>query len=138
MPVQASNVEFMTSYSSFNLVFTLANAENKSKASSQAINIVTADFEQGSNVSSIINLPTTLESGIYSLQFRYYQGSSARVSTPIECENGQLTVVGHLARYNTPFTINDVTTAIDWLLTGEKPGLTIGDITDLIDVLLSY
>lgn len=138
MPVQASNVEFMTSYSSFNLVFTLANAENKSKASSQAINIVTADFEQGSNVSSIINLPTTVESGIYSLQFRYYQGSSARVSTPIECENGQLTVVGHLARYNTPFTINDVTTAIDWLLTGEKPGLTIGDITDLIDVLLSY
>ena len=137
MPVQASGVEFMTSFTSFNLIFSLNNAEDKIKASSQAINVVTANFEQGSTVSGAITLPTTLESGSYSLQCRYYQGSSARVSTPIECESSQLRVVGHVARYNTPFTIDDVTTTIDWLLTGEKPGLTIGDVIDLIDTLLS-
>jgi hypothetical protein len=136
MPVQANNVEVMTTYSSFNLLFSLNNNEDKTMASSQAINMVTDSFEQGSTVSTTITLPTTLASGYYSLQFRYYTGSSSRVSTPIDCESGQLRVVGHLARYNSRFTIDDVTTAIDWLLTGDKTGLTIEDVTELIDVLL--
>jgi hypothetical protein len=101
------------------------------------VNVVIDNFEQGSTVSSAITLPTTLENGFYSLQFRYSYGSNSRVSTPIDCESGQFQVVGHLARYNSQFTIDDVTTAIDWLLTGEKPGVTIEDVTELIDVLLS-
>lgn len=137
MPVHASNVDIFTSYDNFNLLFSLNNSTGKFMATSQTINVTTASFEQGSTISSTITLPTTLESGSYSLQFRYFVGSSSRVSTPIDCENGQLNVVGHLARYNSPFTIDDVTTAIDWLLNRDKPNLTIEDVTDLIDVLLS-
>lgn len=137
MPVLANNVEMFTSYANINLVFSLSNANDRIVASSQAYNVDTDSFEQGSTVSSTITLPTTLASGSYLLQLRYYQGASARVSSAIDCENGQLNVVGHLARYNTPFTIDDVTTAIDWLLSGAKPGVTIDDITSLIDNLLS-
>ena len=137
MPVHASNVDIFTSYDNFNLLFSLNNSTGKFMATSQTINVTTASFEQGSTISSTITLPTTLESGSYSLQFRYFVGSSSRVSTPIDCENGQLNVVGHLARYNSPFTIDDVTTAIDWLLNGDKSNLTIEDVTDLIDALLS-
>lgn len=137
MPVLANNVEMFTSYANINLVFSLSNTNDRIVASSQAYNVDTESFEQGSTVSSTITLPTTLASGSYLLQLRYYQGASARVSSAIDCENGQLNVVGHLARYNTPFTIDDVTTAIDWLLSGAKPGVTIDDITSLIDNLLS-
>ena len=137
MTVQATNVDIFTSYSNLNFLFSLNNDAGRFLSTSQVVNVVTDSFEKGSSVSSAITLPTTLESGSYSLQFRYYYGANSRVSTPIDCESGQLKVVGHLARYNAQFTINDVTTAIDWLLAGDRPSLTIDDVTQLIDVLLS-
>ena len=137
MTVHARNVDIFTSYPNLNLLFSLNNDAGRFVSTSQVVNVVTDSFEQGTSVSSTMTIPTTLESGTYSLQFRYFYGSNSRVSTPIDCESGQLNVVGHLARYDSRFTIEDVTTAIDWLLTGEKPGVTIEDVTDLIDVLLS-
>lgn len=137
MTVNASNVDIFTSYPNLNLLFSINNEAGRFLSTSQVVNVVIDNFEQGSTVSSAITLPTTLENGFYSLQFRYSYGSNSRVSTPVDCESGQLQVVGHLARYNSRFTIDDVTTAIDWLLTGEKPGVTIEDVTELIDVLLS-
>ena len=50
---------------------------------------------------------------------------------------GQLQVIGNLAKYNEPFTIEDVTNVIDYLLAGTKPGLNINDVTTLIDYLLA-
>ena len=138
MPVVASNVDIFTSYSDLKLLFSLTNdATGRFMATSQNINVTTENFEQGSSVSSSITLPSTLQTGSYSLQFRYFSGSNSRVSSPVDCESGQLNVVGHLARYNSPFTIDDVTTAVDWLLNGVKPSVTIEDVTDLIDALLS-
>ncbi len=138
MPVVASNVDIFTSYSNLKLIFSLTNdATGKFMATSQAINVTTDSFEPGSSVTSSITLPNTLQSGSYSLQFRYFSGSNSRVSSPVDCESGQLNVVGHLARYNSSFTIDDVTTAVDWLLNGDKPSVTIEDVTDLIDALLS-
>ena len=46
-------------------------------------------------------------------------------------------VLGHLAKYGAPFTIDDVTVAMDNLLERTSPVLTIDDITGLIDLLLS-
>ena len=138
MPVVASNVDIFTSYSNLKLLFSITNdVTGKFMATSQTISITTDSFEQGSSISSSITLPNTLQSGSYSLQFRYFSGSNSRVSSPVDCESGQLNVVGHLARYNSPFTIDDVTTAVDWLLNGDKPSVTIEDVTDLIDALLS-
>jgi hypothetical protein len=62
---------------------------------------------------------------------------SSRLSTPVDCENGQLNVLGHFARYNSAFTIDDVATAVDWLLTGANPNVTIDDVAELVDALLS-
>ena len=104
-------------------------------ASSNAVNVTTADYTQGSTLSNTIVLPTTLEPGTYNLKFSYYI-SSPRVLTAINCDCGQLNVIGHCAKYNAPFTIEDITHAIDYLLDGTHPRLTINDVTSLIDALL--
>ncbi|MBR5673827.1 MAG: C10 family peptidase [Muribaculaceae bacterium] len=136
MPINVTNVNILTTNDNINLSFSLIDANGRKKATGNTVNIVSADFEQGSTISSFMTLPTTLSDGNYTLQFFYYI-SSPRLATRIYCESNTLKVVGHLAKYGAPFTINDVTTAIDWLLTGEKTDLTIGDVTDLIDVLLT-
>ena len=136
MPINVTNVNILTTNNNINLSFSLIDANGRKKATGNTVNVVSADFEQGSTISSFMTLPTTLSDGSYTLQFFYYI-SSPRLATRIYCESNTLKVVGHLAKYGAPFTINDVTTAIDWLLTGEKTDLTIGDVTDLIDVLLT-
>ena len=136
MPINVTNVNILTTNDNINLSFSLIDANGRKKATGNTVNIVSADFEQGSTISSFMTLPTTLSDGSYTLQFFYYI-SSPRLATRIYCESNTLKVVGHLAKYGAPFTINDVTTAIDWLLTGEKTDLSIGDVTDLIDVLLT-
>jgi len=134
--VQASNVNIMTTNSNINLLFTInSTANNKQMSSSPVQNITVADFEQNSTVTSAVNLPETLETGRYSLQFRYYVGIS-RISTQIMCESGELNVIGHLAKYNAPFNIDDVTMTVDYMLHGTYPSLTIDDLTSLIDAML--
>ena len=135
MNVQANNVNVLATQESLNLMFTINNATGK-LAMSNAINVVPANFEQGSNVTAGIVLPTTLETGSYDVQFHYFF-SSANRSTRIQCESSQLNVVGHLAKYGAPFNIDDVTMTIDMLLNNTHPVLIIDDVTELIDVLLS-
>jgi hypothetical protein len=137
MTINVTNVNILTTNNSINLSCSLNDVDGRRKATANTVNVVSTDFEQGSTISSVMTLPTTLTNGSYTLQLFYYI-SSPRIATRIYCESKTLNVVGHLAKYGAPFTINDVTTAIDWLLTGEKTDLTIGDVTDLIDVLLSY
>ena len=136
LSIQANNVRILTSNEALNMTFTVNNSSGKQMASSPAVNITTAEFEQGSSISSAITLPTTLEQGVYHLQFNYIPLNSGR-TTAIDCESGELNVVGHLAKYNAPFTIEDVTQTIDYLLMGTYPNLKIDDVTSLIDVLLS-
>jgi hypothetical protein len=42
-----------------------------------------------------------------------------------------------VAKYNAPFTIDDVTTCIQYLLEGHSDVLQIDDVTDLITLLLT-
>lgn len=134
--IQATNVNILTTNSSMNLMFSLNNATGMRKATSQPVKITVADYEQGSTILSPLTLPASLPAGSYTLEFCYY-GQSPRSSVAIPCESGYLNVVGHVAKYNAPFTIDDVTTTIDALLTGSHANLTISDVTDIIDVLLA-
>jgi len=70
------------------------------------------------------------------VKFNYYT-NSPRALTTINCEDGQLNVIGNLAKFNAPFGIDDVTTAIDYLLAGNHATVNIDDVTLLIDTLLS-
>lgn len=134
--INASNVTIRTSYSSINLLFTLCNEKGTFKAKSQPVNVTTGNFEQGSAMATTITLPTTLDAGCYDLK-AYYYITSPRMTTYTNNEGGQLNVVGHVAKYNAPFTIDDVTTCIQYLLEGHSDVLQIDDVTDLITLLLT-
>ena len=135
MDVQATNVNIMTTNTTVNLMFTLNNDTGRRVATSAAINVNPNEFEQGSTLGSPIMLPTDLGTGSYDVQFHYYN-STPRMSTRIDCEGGELNVVGHLAKYNAAFNIDDVATLIDYLLKGTHPTATIDDLSELIDILL--
>ena len=134
--IEASNVNIHSTYDNANLMFSINSATGRRMATSTVVKVAVADFEQGSTVSSTITLPATLEAGSYSMQFHYYQGSMQRITSQVNCDSGSLNVVGHMAKYNSAFTIDDVATVIDYLLEGSHPALTIDDVALLIDVLL--
>ena len=116
LDIQADNVNIITTNSNISLIFALFNDSGRKLSTSSPLNVTTADFEQGSNVNLSMALPTTLETGTYTVEFHYYvTAESARTSTPIDCESGVLNVVGHLAKFNSRFTIDDVT------LKGKEP-----------------
>ena len=134
--INASNVIIRSTHQSINLLFSLNNENGALKAKSQACNITTADYVQGSNLNATITLPETLEPGCYDLKVYYYI-SSPRMTVFTNNRGGQLNVIGRLAKYNAPFGIDDVTTCIEYLLIGSYQNLTIDDVTGLINYLLN-
>ena len=104
--------------------------------SGSTITINKNSFEQGSAINGTITLPENLPAGTYGISFLYNYGSSR--SQVAGTSTGKLQVVGHLAKYNEAYTINDVTTAINYLLKGEYPSLGIHDITELINYILAH
>ena len=114
--------------------FTDENGNNMVNGNAVTLNLNT--FVQGSNVNGTITLPMTLASGKYNVNL-FYSTSSTSDMIAYGTAPGKLEVVGHLAKYNAPFNIHDVTTTIDYLLAGTKPGLNISDVTELIDHLLA-
>ena len=137
MELEASNLNIMTTYPNINMLFSLCNANGRRVASSNTVNVVLANFEQGSNLSGSLTLPTTLETGRYPLKMYYFYGNSTREPILINYEGSELTVVGHLAKFNGTFSIDDVTTAITYLLSGTHDYLNIADITTLITYILA-
>lgn len=136
MPVEAQNVNIHTTNAKLNFVFSINQASGKGVAQSSAIAVTTTDYTQGNTLSGKITLPTTMETGSYLVKFNYYT-NSPRALTTINCEDGQLNVIGNLAKFNAPFGIDDVTTVIDYLLAGNHATVNIDDVTLLIDTLLS-
>lgn len=132
----AQNVRFSTSSQTVHVVFALTRADNSIVTKSTVVHLGRNSFEQGSDVNGSISLSTSLGQGSYNVGLYYY------ISTPsqlvhVECESGQLTVVGRLAKYGDPFNITDVTSLIDDVLNGNDTTLTITDITTLIEFLLN-
>ena len=136
MNIEASNVSIMTSHPSINLLFSLCSETGRRMANSSAVNVNLSGFEQGSNMTSTLTLPTTLETGHYPLKMYYYV-SMPRAAVAINVEAGKLNVVGHVAKYNAPFKIDDVTTLINYVLRGTYDNLSIADVTQVINAVLT-
>lgn len=134
----ANNVTIKTSYSNINLMFTLTDENGTVVSSGNAVSVTKNSFEQGSTVTGKVALPDKLEQGSYNLTFNYYT-TSANAITPIISSEGKLVVVGHMAKYNEAFDIDDVTTVISYVLGERHNGVTldIDDITALIDYILN-
>jgi len=136
MTLEALNVNIHTTNAKLNFIFSLMSESGKGIAQSSATAITTAGYTQGSSITCTITLPTSLEQGTYPVRFNYYT-NSPRVLTAIDCECGYINVAGQFAKYNAPFGIEDVTTAIEYLLDDHHGNLTIDDLTMLIDALLA-
>lgn len=134
---RASRVNLYTTYSDVDLSFALTDQEGNRVATSDLIHVVKNDFVQRSDIYSTITLPTTMADGTYDLQFNYLVNGTA---STIDISQGKLIVIGKFAKYNAPFNIEDVTTAIDYLLNGtaaDNVELSIDDVIMLIDHILT-
>ncbi len=134
MSANALNVKLRTNYNNVNLMFTLTDGNGNNVSNGNTITINKNSFEQGSTVTGNITLPEALEAGSYIIKLYYSTGSDFQTVTTAA---GTLQVVGHLAKYNEPFTIGDVTKTINYLLDGSETVLSIKDVTILINYLLS-
>ena len=133
MNADALNVNLRTSYNSVNLLFALIDGNGDNVCNGNTITINKNNFEQGSTVCGTITLPASLEEGRYGIKLCYSTGDEMQ---SVITATGELQVVGHLAKYNEPFTITDVTTTINYLLQDAYPILSIRDVTTLINYLL--
>ena len=137
LDAQAINVTLNTTYTNVNLLFALTDADGNVVVNGDAVNIVKNSFTQGSTVNGTIVLPADLPAGVYNLKLYYYTTNANQKTLIKVAATGQLNVVGHLARYNSPFSIADVTTIIDCILIGNSTILDISDVTELIDYILT-
>ena len=137
MNAEALNVRLNTSYNSINLQFSLMNENGARVSNSELITVNKNTFEQGSTISGNLGLPSTLESGNYQIGLYYTTPDNSNRPQVVDTSVGQLQVVGHLAKYNEPFTIQDVTETINYLLNGTYPILNISDVTTLNNHLLN-
>jgi len=135
-PVKAMNLSIYSTYSTVNLIYGFLDADGKDTGKSQSANISTAEYAEGGDLTTMVTLPAGLGQGSYHVKF-YYQPSGSRVRTQIDCDELSLNVVGNLAKFNAPFTIDDVTMSLDYIIKGNHPNLTIDDVTTLIDVLIA-
>lgn len=133
---EAQNVTLRTSYNNVNVYFGLIDANSNQVCTGNQISISKNSFEQGSSIDGAITIPATLAEGTYSIGFYYYTTDANNQTKVMETQE-KLNVVGHLAKFNEPFTINDVTRTINYLLEGSKPVLSIADVTKLINYLLN-
>ena len=131
----ANNVTIRTSYSNVNLMFTLTDANGTVMSTGNGGSISKSSFEQGSTVGGKINLPVELAQGSYNLTFNYYT-TNANSLTPVATSDGKLVVVGHMAKFNEAFDIDDVATVINYVL-GESHKGTMVDIDD-VSALINY
>lgn len=132
----AREVRFSTSSQTVRLLFALTDADGSIITKSAVVNLSRNKFEQGSDVAGSITLSSSLQQGTYNVALYYYISTPSQI-VPVECENGQLNVVGRLAKYGAPFVITDATSLIDAVVNGDDTGVTITDITVLIDYLLN-
>lgn len=137
LSTEAKGVNFITTYSSINLVFSFDDMNGHRIATSNSVPLSKSTFVQGSDVAGSITLPTTMSPGVY--DFKLYYSTTQNRLTAVDCNAGQLRVVGRLAKYNAEFDINDVTYLIDLVLGNAGPNemdIDINDVTGLIDYIL--
>ena len=136
MSTEALNVNLRTSYSNVNVLFALTDQNGNQVCTGDAVTLNKNSFVQGSAVDGSITLPETLEGSNYNVNLYYYTSDASDLQT-VATATGKLQVVGHLAKYDAPFTVSDVSAAISYVLSGEYPVLTVQDVTRLISFVLA-
>lgn len=136
LSTSALDFTFRTSYNAFNLQFGLVDGNGERICLGDAVNINKNSFVQGSTVNGNITLPESLATGTYDLGLYYYTTSNANL-TLVTKGVGQLQVVGHVAKYNAPFTVSDVTEIVNRMTNDDNTPLTITDATMLINYILN-
>lgn len=133
----AGNVTLNTSYSNVNMVFALTDDAGSRIATGNGVNVAKSTFTQGSDINGTLTLPETLSPGEYNLQLNYYT-TSASALTAVATAEGQLVVVGRVAKYNGRFDVADVSKVINYILRGHDGGvaLDVADVSMLIDYIL--
>ena len=137
MDAEALNVNLRTSYSNVNVLFGLTDESGNNVCNGNAITINKNTFVAGSAIDGSITLPEMMEDGSYNVNLYYYTSNASDLQT-VATATGKLQVVGHLAKYDEPFNISDVTAAISYVLKGTYPNLDISDVTHLISHVLSH
>ena len=136
LSTSALDFTFRTSYNSFNLQFGLVDMNGERICLGNAVSINKNSFVQGSTVNGNITLPESLETGAYNLGLYYYTTSNTNPTLVTKGE-GLLQVVGHVAKYNAPFTVSDVTEIVNRMTNDDNTSLTITDATMLINYILN-
>ena len=132
--VTATGVSVLAS-DDIKLVFVLTDAEGNEACRSTAVTVSqgTTSLE---TVSATIVLPEGLEQGKYTLALYAYTDDASNL-TAANCPTALGRIVGHLAKFNGVYGLDDLTVVIDYLLAGTYPILKLDDVTAVIDVLLN-
>lgn len=131
----ATDVNIYTSYDAVDLVFTITDVNGNIVAASDTINVLNSEFTQHSDINSAIVLPASLPEGTYFLQFNYIADNE--LNTVVSTQS-QLFVSGRLAKFGSTFSMDDLTSLINILLTDKNTQLNMDDLTGLINYLLTH
>jgi len=133
---QANGIKLNTSYRTVGLGFALTDADGVEVATSELLQVKRHLFENGCTIQSAFSLPTTLQEGVYNLQFNCYDNDTILANAGTA--PGKLVVVGKFAKYNAPFDVSDVSLAINYVLNNAPTqiNLDVADITKLINHIL--
>ena len=132
--MRATDVNINTSYNAVDLMFTITDCNGNFVAASDTINVLKSEFSQHCDINSAILLPASLAEGTYNLQFNYIIDNAMNT---IVTTQGELTVVGRLAKFNSEFTMDDLAQLINVLLIGEDTPFEMDDLSQLINHMLT-
>ena len=130
----AGNVDLNMTYRTLPFMFTLTDANGNQVAVSESITLNRLTFENHSDISLALTIPENLPEGTYSLNLNYRTADNKPLTQAVTAE-GQLHVLGKLAKFGAPFNIEDVISAIDMVIT-ETGQVDIADVLMIIDYLL--
>lgn len=135
LTAQASRVHIHTSYRTLEFTFSLIDNDGAILSTSDPVMVKRHTYDQYSDMTAALTLPAGLPAGRYKLQFEY-RTQADDPATIVATSAGSLYVVGRFAKFDTPFTVNDVVFMIDEIIEGQAD-FFIGDVVDIIDSILN-
>lgn len=133
--VRATDVNISTSYNALDLFFTITDVNDNIVAASDTINVLNSDFTQHSSINSAIAFPESLTEGTYNLNFNYIVNNKLNTIATV---HGELYIAGRLAKFNSPFNMDDLTDLINILVSGKNTEFRMDDLTQLINYLVFH
>ena len=133
--IRATDVNINTSYNAVDLMFTITDSNGNIVAASDTINVLKSEFSQHSDINCAILLPASLAEGTYNLQFNYIIDDALNT---VVTTQGELSVVGRLAKFNSAFIMDDLSQLINVLLIDVDTQFDMDDLAQLINCMLTH